>query len=122
MCMNLLGTLAEAKLPFTIVDKALVDRLRVLDAVGCVKALIPAVHVDCDNCARQDPAIVIEVTARGRKMLSRHTGRQAKDFDRADEQIFHRRDPDESRNAPPRRAGLAADIRPVPLRSHRRSD
>lgn len=80
MCMNLLGTLAEARLPFTVADKAAIDRLRVLDAVGCVKAFIPAVHVDCDNCTRQDPAIVIEVTPRGRKMLSQHTGRPF-DFD-----------------------------------------
>jgi len=75
MCMNLLGMLAEAKLPFSIADQALIDRLRVLDAVGYVKASIPAVHVDCDDCARQDPAIVIEVTPRGRKMLSQHTRR-----------------------------------------------
>lgn len=70
MCMNLLGTLAGAKLPLTIADKALIDRLRVLDARGYVKAFIPAVHVDCDNCARQNPAIVLEVTPRGRKALS----------------------------------------------------
>src|SRR5687768_4362437 len=66
MCMKLLGTLAGAKLPLTIADKALIDRLRVLDAGGYVKAFIPAVHVDCDNCARQDPAIALEVTPRGR--------------------------------------------------------
>lgn len=70
MCMNLLGMLADAKLPLTITDKALIDRLRMLDAMGYVKAFIPAVHVDCDNCARQDPAIALEVTPRGRKALS----------------------------------------------------
>jgi len=70
MYMKLLGMLAGAKLPLTIADKALIDRLRVLDAMGYVKAFIPAVHVDCDNCARQDPAIALEVTPRGRKALS----------------------------------------------------
>jgi len=69
MCMNLLGMLASANLPLTITDAALIDRLRVLDAAGYVKAFIPAVHVDCDDCARQDPAIAIEVTPRGRKAL-----------------------------------------------------
>ncbi|CAN7735644.1 hypothetical protein LJR178_003811 [Variovorax sp. LjRoot178] len=70
MCTNLLGMLADAKLPLTIADKALIDRLRMLDAMGYVKAFIPAVHVDCDNCARQEPAIALEVTPRGRKALS----------------------------------------------------
>lgn len=70
MCMTLLRTLADAKLPLTIADQALIDRLRLLDAVGYVKAFIPAVHVDCDNCARQDPAVALEVTPRGRKALS----------------------------------------------------
>lgn len=77
MCMNLLGMLAGAKLPLTIADKALIDRLRVLDAMGYVKAFIPAVHVDCDNCARQDPAIALEVTPRGRKALSDEQDREA---------------------------------------------
>jgi hypothetical protein len=77
MCMNLLGMLAGAKLPLTISDKALIDRLRVLDAMGYVKAFIPAVHVDCDNCARQDPAIALEVTPRGRKALGDEQDREA---------------------------------------------
>ena len=75
MCMNLLGMLANAKLPLTITETALIDKLQVLDAVGYVKALVPAVHVDCDDCARQDPAIAIEVTPRGRKALGDHIER-----------------------------------------------
>jgi hypothetical protein len=71
MCMELLRTIAGAQLPFTIADQTLIDRLRVLDAVGYVKAFIPAVHVDCDDCARQDPATVIEITPRGREALSK---------------------------------------------------
>lgn len=69
MCMNLLRELAEAKLPCRETDPAKIDRLRVLEAAGYLKALIPATHVDCDHRMRQDPATVFEITPQGWKSL-----------------------------------------------------
>ena len=40
-----------------------------LDAIGLIKVLIPPARVDCDHCLRQDPAIVLEITPRGREAL-----------------------------------------------------
>lgn len=71
MSMELLRIIAGVKLPFTIADRVMIDGLRMLDAAGYVNAFIPAVHVDCDDCARQDPATVFEITPRGREALSR---------------------------------------------------
>jgi hypothetical protein len=36
-------------------------------------ALIPPAHVGPDDCERQDPATVLEVTAHGRRKLSRES-------------------------------------------------
>lgn len=69
MCMNLLKKLAQTKLPCTVPDAEKIDRLRVLDAAGRIKVLIPAARVDCDDCTRQAPAIVLEITACGWKSL-----------------------------------------------------
>lgn len=69
MCMNLLKKLAATKLPCTVPDAGKIDRLRVLDAAGRIKVLIPAVRVDCDDHTRQAPAIVLEITASGWKSL-----------------------------------------------------
>lgn len=52
MCMNLLRKLAAANLPLTEGDPAMIDTLRVLEAAGHVKVLIPPAHVDCDHCMR----------------------------------------------------------------------
>lgn len=70
MSTELLQMLANMKLPFTVVDSAQIDMVRVLDAAGCIKVLIPTAHVDCDNCTRQDPATVIEITPFGRRALN----------------------------------------------------
>lgn len=69
MCMALLRKLAAVRLPHTEADPAMIDRLRVLEAAGHIKVLIPPVHVDCDHCMRQPPAIVLEITSQGRKAL-----------------------------------------------------
>jgi hypothetical protein len=71
MSMELLRKLADTQLPFTVRDRIEIDQLRWLNAVGHIKAFIPAVHVDCDDCARQDPAVVVEITPRGRQALNR---------------------------------------------------
>ena len=70
MCMDMLQKLANAELPFMVADPAQIDKVRLLDAAGHIKAFVPPVHVDLDNCARQDPAMVLEITGRGRKALS----------------------------------------------------
>lgn len=70
MCMNLLRKLAQARLPLTEDDLATIDRLRVLEAAGHIRVLIPPVHVDCDHCMRQPPATVFEITPNGRRALS----------------------------------------------------
>lgn len=69
MCLNLLRELSEAPLPGTRADLATIDRLRLLDATGLIKVLIPPPHVDCDHCLRQDPATVLEITPRGWEAL-----------------------------------------------------
>lgn len=69
MCMNLLRELAETKLPCREADPTKIDRVRVLQAAGCLKALIPATRVDCDHRMRQDPATVLEITPHGWKAL-----------------------------------------------------
>ena len=77
MSMEFLRTLADAQLPLTVLDTGEIDVLRRLDAAGYVKAFIPPVHVDCDDCTRQGPAVVLEVTARGRKALDDNVSMQA---------------------------------------------
>jgi hypothetical protein len=67
--MNLLRELAEAKLPCRETDPAKIDRLRVLEAAGHLKVLIPPTHFDCDHRTRQDPATVFEITPHGWKSL-----------------------------------------------------
>jgi hypothetical protein len=52
-----------------VLDTGEIELLRRLDTAGYVKAFIPPLHVDCDDCTRQPPAVVLEVTARGRKVL-----------------------------------------------------
>ena len=63
--------LSRAKLPVTVAGPGQVEIIRRLDAVGYVRAFIPASHVDCDNCLRQDPATVLEITPLGQSVLSR---------------------------------------------------
>lgn len=70
MCMNLLRKLAASTLPCIEADPAVIDRLRVLEAAGHIKVLIPPTHMDCDDCLRQDAATVFEVTPRGWTALS----------------------------------------------------
>ncbi|RSZ31999.1 hypothetical protein EJO66_22375 [Variovorax beijingensis] len=69
MCLNLLRELSETPLPCTRADAALIDRLRLLDAAGLIKVLIPPPHVDRDDCLRQDAATVLEITSRGWEVL-----------------------------------------------------
>jgi hypothetical protein len=63
--------LSGAKLPVTVVGQRQIEHIRRLDAAGYVRAFIPASHVDCDNCLRQDPATVLDITPLGRSILSR---------------------------------------------------
>lgn len=76
MNMEFLQKLADAQLPLTLLKKGEIEILRELDAAGYVKAFIPPVHVDCDDCTRQGPAVVLEITARGRRLLSDSFARQ----------------------------------------------
>ena len=69
MCMNQLRKLAASKLPYTEADPTAIDRLRVLEAAGHIRVLIPPTHVDCDDRMRQGAAIVFEITSRGREAL-----------------------------------------------------
>ena len=73
MCMALLRKLASVRLPCTEADPAMIDRLRVLEAAGHIRVLIPPVHVDRDHCMRQPPATLLEITPRGRRVLSTGT-------------------------------------------------
>jgi len=71
MCMEMLQKLVNGQLSFTVAGLSEIDKLRLLDAAGLVKAYIPPVHADIDDAARQDPAQVIEITPRGRRALIR---------------------------------------------------
>ncbi|WP_143098447.1 hypothetical protein [Variovorax sp. OK605] len=63
--MSLLKSLAATPLPRVEPDQALVDRLRLLEAAGHIRVLIPPPHVDCGSCMRQDTATVLEITPHG---------------------------------------------------------
>ncbi|CAN7743549.1 MULTISPECIES: hypothetical protein [unclassified Variovorax] len=70
MCMEIWLRIANAQLPFTTASPSQIDKVRLLEAAGYVKAFIPPVHIDPDDCTRQDPTKVFEVTARGRQALN----------------------------------------------------
>ena len=70
MCMKLLGTLASSELPRTEADPRMIDRLRLLEAAGHIRVLIPPAHFDCDECLRQDAATVFEILPAGWKALN----------------------------------------------------
>lgn len=65
MCMELLQRLANARLPLTIVEPEQIDKVRRLDAASYIAGFIPRIHLDTDRRARQDPASVMQITARG---------------------------------------------------------
>ncbi len=69
MCMKLLGRLATSELPLSAADCEVIDRLRVLEAAGHIRVLIPPAHFDCDDCLRQDAATVFEILPAGWKAL-----------------------------------------------------
>ncbi len=69
MCMKLLGSLATSELPLTETDPEEIDRLRVLEAAGHIRVLIPPAHFDCDDCLRQDAATIFEILPAGWKAL-----------------------------------------------------
>jgi len=70
MCMNLLAAMSGTPFPRIEADPARIDRLRVLEAAGYIKVLIPAPRVDCDNRMRQSPATVLEIAPLGWKVLA----------------------------------------------------
>ena len=57
MCMELLGRLATSELPLIEADPEVIDRLRVLEAAGHIRVLIPPAHFDCDDCLRRVAAL-----------------------------------------------------------------
>jgi len=67
--MKLLGELAATRLPCTVSGAASADRLRVLQAAGCVEAEVPQMHVGFG--ARPEPAhaVVWAITAHGWRTL-----------------------------------------------------
>ncbi|MBB1602448.1 hypothetical protein [Variovorax sp. UMC13] len=69
MDMELLGRLATSELPLIEADPKVIDRLRVLEAAGHIRVLIPPAHFDCDDCLRQDAATVLEILPAGWKSL-----------------------------------------------------
>ncbi|MDT0136412.1 hypothetical protein [Acidovorax sp. PRC11] len=70
MCMELLGRLARSELPLTEADPDVLDRLRVLEAAGHIRVLIPSAHLDCGDCLRQDAVTVLEILPAGWRALS----------------------------------------------------
>lgn len=69
MCMEMLMKLASARLPFTTASPPQIDKVRVAKVAGDVTAFIPPAHTGPDDCTRQDPAKVFELTSRGRQAL-----------------------------------------------------
>lgn len=64
-----LYNLSKQTLLVTVSDRRQIDDLRILDAAGYARVLIPPLHVDCDDCIRQDPATVLCITPQGWKIL-----------------------------------------------------
>ncbi|RZI66895.1 MAG: hypothetical protein EOP80_19040 [Variovorax sp.] len=67
--MELLEKLATSELPLIEADLDVIDRLRVLEAAGHIRVLIPPAHFDCDDCLRQDAATVFEILPAGWRAL-----------------------------------------------------
>lgn len=63
--------LSAKTFPVTISDRRQIENLRRLEAAGYIRVHIPCVHVDCDDCIRQDPATVLGITQAGRSILRR---------------------------------------------------
>lgn len=70
MDLNLLKTLAAARLPLRLTDPGQREAARLLEATGCITALMPAVHIECDDRPRHGDVIVVEVTPLGRAELA----------------------------------------------------
>jgi hypothetical protein len=70
MCMDLLGKLARSDLPLTEADPEVINKLRMLEAAGHIRVLIPPAHFDCDDCLRQDAATILEILPAGWQCLS----------------------------------------------------
>ena len=64
-----LERLATSDLPLIEADPEVIDRLRVLEAAGHIRVLLPPAHFDCDDCLRQHAANVFEILPAGWKAL-----------------------------------------------------
>lgn len=79
MCMDMLRKLVNSELPLCVADTYQIDLVRVLDAAGCIVAVIPAAHAAAEDGERQDPATVLKITAHGRRKLIRAASRRTGD-------------------------------------------
>jgi len=71
MDIDLLRALNAARLPLRLADPGQRDAARLLDATGCITALIPPTQIECDDRPRQHDVIVVEITPIGRAALAR---------------------------------------------------
>lgn len=76
MCMDMLRKLVNSELPLCVADTYQIDLVRVLDAAGCIEAVIPAAHLATEDGEGQDPATVLKITAHGRRKLIREASRR----------------------------------------------
>lgn len=79
MCMDMLRKLVNSELPLCVADTYQIDLVRVLEAAGCIVAVIPAAHVAARDGEEQDPATVLKITAHGRSKLMREASRTGLD-------------------------------------------
>ncbi len=66
---DLLHRLAQTKMPTSLVLSHEIDLARNLKVLGCIRVAIPAPKKGRDNYGEQDPAVVLEVTRRGKQAV-----------------------------------------------------
>jgi hypothetical protein len=69
--MELLLQLANSSFPYKVIDRSQIDLVRALAGRGYIRSYVPPLRFDPDDCARQPPAMVFEITPEGRKALDR---------------------------------------------------
>ena len=76
MPMDYLHRIENAEFPLTVTDIKEIGYVAILKAAGLVEAAVPLPYRDPDGTTVQGPAIVAEITEKGREELARRGGSQ----------------------------------------------
>ena len=74
MPMDYLRRIEYAEFPLTVTDIKEIGYVAILKAAGLVEAVVPLPYRDPDDTTVQGPAIVAEITQKGREELARLGG------------------------------------------------